>query len=251
MPSYRGRKLLRALDIYEKSGFDGVELDCTGFNFSSNKFYTMCTEYNAYIKSLIAPCLTLKNPLYCALYGDVTLRSLYETLKPNNIIFRVPGSPGLKKIFNYIFKDRIAYFKNKYGNAPILIENMPPSILSYMTPIMGIKTIRDFAYQHDIYINFDISNCAESGKDILLSYDMLAPRVKSVHLGDYGGIKGYSHLIPGSGLLPIGMLLSKMKNNKFNGNISIEISPKVTDKLDEDEMIRLYKELIGFVKSYF
>ncbi|WP_230743359.1 sugar phosphate isomerase/epimerase family protein [Methanooceanicella nereidis] len=157
----------------------------------------------------------------------------------------------MKSICCYLFKDKILYLKEKYSNNIIAIENNAPCNISCLKPIMNIKNIRDFAYEHDVFINFDVSNCAATGKDILLSYDMIAPRVKSVHLSDFGGTKGMSHLIPGKGLLPLGMLLSRMKQFNFNGNISFEIDPKELENYEEGEIITLYKELIGYVKSYF
>ena len=62
---------------------------------------------------------------------------------------------------------------------------------------MNIKQLRDLAYELDVFIKFDVANCAACGNDILQTYDMLAPRVKSVHISDHGGNTGDSHLRPG------------------------------------------------------
>ena len=115
---------------------------------------------------------------------------------------------------------------------------------------MDIKQVRDIAYDMDVFINFDVANCAASGYDILQAYDMLAPRVKGVHISDHKS-PGSSHLVPGDGLLPLGALLSKMRANRYNGAFTIELDRlEVACRYIGDLMV-LYRELIGYVKSYF
>jgi sugar phosphate isomerase/epimerase len=86
--------------------------------------------------------------------------------------------------------------------------------------------------------------------DILLSCDMLIPRIKNVHFSDYGGQTAMGHLPPGRGLLPLGMLLSRLNEYHYNGLITLEVDQE-EPVFDTDDHLLLYSEIVGFIKSYF
>jgi sugar phosphate isomerase/epimerase len=79
---------------------------------------------------------------------------------------------------------------------------------------------------------------------------MLIPRIKNVHFSDYGGQTAMGHLIPGRGLLPLGMLLSRLNEYHYNGLITLEIDQE-EPVFDLDDHLLLYSEIVGFIKSYF
>jgi sugar phosphate isomerase/epimerase len=236
------------LEIAERSGYDGIELDCAS-NVDLEALYVKSVDHNLPIKSILAPTLTFSSPMRYLLEGDAGTREAYKVFKPQHIVFRVPTSPILKDLSCFLFKDRLRYFKGLYGGGSLFIENSAPSGSLGLPPIMDLKQIRDLAYELDVFINFDVANCAASGKDILQSYDMLAPRIRSVHISDHAS--GKSHLVPGNGQLPLGMLLSKMKAFKYNGSFTLELDQKEIAGQDSGDTMVLYKELIGYVKSYF
>ena len=244
------KKADELFDIAERSGYDGLELDCAGFNADVDTIYLRSVDYNMPVKSILAPTLTFRKPVNYLLHGDIETHALYHTFKPQRIVFRVPNSPIFKDVSCYLFKDRLNYFKNLYGCSRISVENSAPSGSLKVSPIMDLKQIRDLAYDLDIFINFDVANCAACGRDILQAYDMLAPRISGVHISDHGG-RGMSHLVPGNGLLPLGMLLSKMKAGKYKGTFTMELDRQELASRDTGDLMVLYKELIGYVKSYF
>jgi sugar phosphate isomerase/epimerase len=86
--------------------------------------------------------------------------------------------------------------------------------------------------------------------DILLSCDMLIPRIKNVHFSDYGGQTVMGHLPPGKGLLPLGMLLSRLNEYRYQGLITLEVEHD-EPYFDADDNLLLYTEIVGFIKSYF
>ncbi len=241
------KKAIEVFDIAERSGYDGIELDCTGMGAGLDDLYLRSVDYNMPIKSILAPVQTFKH----LLSGDIETHSAFHLFKPQRIVFRLPNPPLMRELSCYLFKDRLEYFKSLYGSAAISIENGAPSGSMKVPPIMGVKQLRDLAYELDVFINFDVANCAASGRDILQTYDMLAPRIRSVHISDHGGGTKQSHLVPGSGMLPIGMLFSKMKSYNFNGTLTLELDRQEIAGRDSNDLMILYKELIGYVKSYF
>jgi sugar phosphate isomerase/epimerase len=244
------KKIKDVFDIAERSGYDGIELDCSGLSPCLDDVYLRTVDYNLPVKSILAPVLTFKKPVYYLLHGDIETHSAFHVFKPQRIVFLLPNAPVMRDLSCYLFKDRLQYFKSLYGGNVLSIENGAPSGSLKVPPIMGVKQVRDLAYELDISINFDVANCAASGRDILQTYDMLAHRVKSVHISDHGG-RGTSHLVPGNGLLPLGMLLSKMRANKFNGTFTLELDQQEIAGRDSGDLMVLYKELIGYVKSHF
>jgi len=244
------KKADEIFEIAERSGYDGIELDCTGFNADIDTIYLRSVDYNMPIKSILAPTLTFRKPMNYLLHGDIETHSLFHTFKPRRIVFRVPNSPVLKDVSRYLFRDRLKYFKGLYGGPYISIENSAPSGSLKVPPVMDLKQLRDLAYDLDIFINFDVANCAACGRDILQAYDMLAPRISGVHISDHGG-RGTSHLVPGNGFLPLGMLLSKMKACKYKGSFTMELDQQELAYRDSGDLMVLYKELIGYVKSHF
>lgn len=245
------KKLDEIFEIAERSGYDGIELDCSGLSADLDTLYIRSVDYNLPIKSILAPALTFKKPVHYLLHGDIETHAAFHLFKPQRIVFRVPNTPILRDLSCYLFKDRLQYFKGLYGGNAISIENGAPSGSLKVPPIMDIKQVRDLAYELDVFINFDVANCAASGRDILQTYDMLAPRVKSVHISDHGGNTSESHLVPGNGLLPLGMLLSKMKSYRYIGAFTMELDQTELLGRDSGDLMVLYKELIGYVKSHF
>jgi sugar phosphate isomerase/epimerase len=245
------KNIKEVFDIAERSGYDGIELDCGGLGPCLDDVYLRSVDYNMPIKSILAPVLTFKKPVHYLLHGDIETHSAFHVFKPQRIVFRLPNAPVMRDLSCYLFKDRLQYFKSLYGGSALSIENGCPSGNLRVPPIMSVKQVRDLAYELDISINFDVANCAASGQDILQTYDMLAPRIKSVHISDHGGNTKGSHLVPGNGLLPLGMLFSKMKSYKFNGTFSLELDQQEIASRDSGDLMVLYKELIGYVKSHF
>ena len=245
------KKTDEIFEIAERSGYDGIELDCTGINADIDKIYIRSVDYNVPIKSILAPTLTFRRPMHYLLHGDIETHTAIHVFKPRHIVFRVPNAPILSELSSYLFKDRLNYFKSLYGAETIFIENSAPTGNLKVPPVMNIKQLRDLAYELDVFINFDVANCAACGSDILQTYDMLAPRIRSVHISDHGGSTRDSHLVPGNGMLPLGMLLSKMKADKYNGTFTMELDNHEIVGRDNGDLMVLYKELIGYVKSYF
>jgi sugar phosphate isomerase/epimerase len=244
------KKVDEVFDLAERSGYDGIELDCSALSVDLDTLFIRSVDYNMPVRSIVAPTITFRRPLHFLLHGDIEAHSAIHTFKPRSIIFKVPNSPFLRDVSCFLFRDRLNYFKGLYGGSFICIENGAPSGSLRVPPVMDIKQVRDIAYDMDVFINFDVANCAASGYDILQAYDMLAPRVKGVHISDHKS-PGSSHLVPGDGLLPLGALLSKMRANRYNGSFTIELDGQEVAGKDSGDLMVLYRELIGYVKSYF
>jgi sugar phosphate isomerase/epimerase len=242
-PSGKVKEYARMFDFAERCGFDGVELCQPPFSTDYERLNLLSLEHEMPVRSIIAP-----SPLSTA--GVLMHGKCYamDELDPDIMVIEVPRASVLNWPAQRIFRNNVLLFKEIYGKEKVTIENSRPT--QFQHPVLDIKRLRDFSYAHDVFINFDVSSCAASGMDILLSCDMLIPRVKNVHFSDYGGRTEAGHLIPGMGLLPLGMLLSRLNEYRYNGLITLEVDHVVPLSADDDPVI-LYTEIVGFIKSYF
>jgi sugar phosphate isomerase/epimerase len=244
-PGGRFKEFKKAFDIAERSGFDGVEADARSIGSDYERINLLALEHGLPIKSIIA-----QNPISYYLFDYSTDQEIVEEIKPEVVVFKTPRASLLKWPLKKLFEDQIRRYGEHFDKKLIAVENSERKNSVIREPLFNIKELRDFAYKHDVSINFDISDCAASGMDIILSCDMLIPRIRNVHFSDYGGHVSRGHLLPGFGLLPLGMFLSRLKEYKYNGLITLEVDTRDMF-FNKDDYITLYSEIIGFIKSYF
>ncbi len=241
-PSNKIKEYGMMFDFAERCGFDGVELRAPPFSLDCERLNLLSMEHGLPVKSIIAPSLVSTTGLL--MHGK---NYAMDELNPEVLVIEVPRASLLNWPAYRLFRNNVLLFKDTYGNKRIAIENSRPT--QFQRPVLDIKKLRDFCYENDVFINFDVSSCAAAGMDILLSCDMLIPRMKNVHFSDYGGQTAMGHLAPGRGLLPLGMLLSRLNEYRYNGLITLEIDQE--EPFDMDDHLILYSEIVGFIKSYF
>jgi sugar phosphate isomerase/epimerase len=242
-PSKKLKEYGKMFDFAERCGFDGVELRAPPFSVDCERLNLLSMEHGLPVRSIIAP-----GPISTT--GVLMHGKNYamDELKPDILVIEVPRASVLNWPAYRIFLNNVLMFKETYGKDKVAIENSRPS--QFQRPVLDIKKLRDFCYANDVFINFDVASCAASGMDILLSCDMLIPRIKNVHFSDYGGQTAMGHLSPGKGLLPLGMLLSRLNEYRYNGLITLEVDHD-EPYFDVDDHLLLYSEIVGFIKSYF
>ena len=244
-PGGRFKDYIRAFDIAERSGFDGVEIDSSAIGSDPERIHLLALEHGQPIKSIIA-----QDPLRYYILDDSGDCEAIEEINPEIVVFKTPSASVLGWPLKKLFSEQIRKHVEQLGKDKIAIENAHQKTVGLSKPIFNLKGLRDFVYEHDLSVNFDVSDCAASGMDILLSCDMLIPRIKNVHFSDYGGQASRGHIFPGFGLLPLGMFLSRLREYKYKGLITLEVDPRDLP-YDSEDHITLYSEIIGFIKSYF
>jgi len=241
-PSSNLKGYAKMFDFAGRCGFDGIELCSPPFSMDYERLNLLAIEHDLPVRSIIAP-----NPL--SLTGALMHGKCYamEELESDIMVVEVPSAAVLGWPAYALFRNNVLLFKENYGRERVTVENGNPRPLQH--PVLDIRKLRDFCYEHDVFVNFDVSSCAASGMDILLSLDMLIPRIKNVHFSDYGGQTPADHLVPGAGLLPLGMLLSRLNEHRYDGLITLEVN--ANEPLAGHDPVVLYSEIVGFIKSYF
>ena len=135
-------------------------------------------------------------------------------------------------------------------NMALTIENMPLSGKRLMLAPYVLNNYMDlveFGIKKNLYFTFDTTHCATFGIDVIAAFLTVfkTGRLKNVHISDYGNSR--SHLLLGSGELPVVKLLSTMMRLGYDGMITLEISPGELPRARE-WLVKAMKYQLAFLK---
>jgi sugar phosphate isomerase/epimerase len=91
-------------------------------------------------------------------------------------------------------------------------------------------------------ITLDTTHLADAGGDIIAFYNQNKNSIVNIQLSDYRTKwpKPYLHLQPGKGTLPMEEFLEVLKNNKYDGLITMEIKTDLEGLCESARFIRKY-----------
>lgn len=128
----------------------------------------------------------------------------------------------------------------------VLVENLTP-FENYTTPLLFPEEMLAFVEAGDLHVNLDVTHAAQAGVDILHAADVLASRIKAVHLSDY--LPEKMHLYMGEGNLPLKKFLEKLKSSNLHA-ITVECNIPY-DEGNEAATIEKCKQAKAFVDDVF
>jgi sugar phosphate isomerase/epimerase len=79
-------------------------------------------------------------------------------------------------------------------------------------------------YHHAPFVTLDTSHLAMTRLDIIDALQVLLPKLTHVHLSDNAGDGRDGHLEVEKGILPLDQLLSELRQKKYAGVVSLEVS---------------------------
>ena len=98
-------------------------------------------------------------------------------------------------------------------------------------------------------VSIDTSATAAKKNDLIRFYEHLKKLVVHVHLSNVRHHREYS--LPNEGVLPLESFLKKLKDNGYEGAISMRIRPADLMEGDDDKVVKNLKKAKDFVDSYF
>ena len=133
---------------------------------------------------------------------------------------------------------KVEDYQNLLPNSKVIvtIENMPyvgkrirfnPNILKKSEEMLH------FMEEHNLFMTFDTTHIGSHNPNFLGEFQRLlvSGRVKNIHFSDYG--HGREHLFPGRGILPLTRFLYMLKEQNYEGAITLELSPAELPKKRE------------------
>ncbi len=222
-------KLTEIFEVSVESGFDGVELIInTHFeNRPPHKIIEKLLKINK-IASIHAPFFKLRKWGH----GGVSLQKCVA-LARDFAIPLVNFHPPLWLPPEFIFWNwfrKVKDYQKLIDNSSVIvtIENMPyvgkrlrfnPNLLKKSENMLS------FMLKHNLFMTFDTTHMGSHNPNFLGEFQQLleSGRVKNIHFSDYGHQR--EHLFPGRGILPLTRFLYMLKQENYEGAVTLELSP--------------------------
>lgn len=227
--------------IAKNAGFDGIELLIARNNcdFEADYFQELSNTYELPILSLHSPFMT------CDGWGgfwERIMRSLGIAIELSIplVNFHPPNGYILRHHLSGELSQYIEIYKEMIGKSDIIltIENLP-TIRTFrrllinrllQKTVNNMYQIAEFAKNNRIHVTFDTTHIGTTGVNLLDAYNVFKESIENIHLSDYDG--RWQHLLPGTGYLPLGDFLTKIKEDKYNGIITLETCPAAMEAED-------------------
>jgi len=251
--------LYDVFEIARISGFDGIEflIDKNKYNIPANELKDLCRKYDVPILSIHSPFVE------CDGWGgfwesiDRSIE-LAKELSVNLVNFHPQRGVILYHNLGSKLLDYIGRCRQTVKNSKIIltIENLPNPkhidkipLLRRMLPSFADNTcqIAEFARDNDIHVTFDTTHIGTTGRDILNIYNIFKGTIANIHLSDYDGTT--QHLLPGRGNLPLKEFLGMIKDDKYDGLITLETQPSAIGAKDMQKAISNAKYCISYIRD--
>ncbi len=124
---------------------------------------------------------------------------------------------------------------------------MEKLLSTFTLPTDNTLKIAEFAKENEISVTFDTAHIGKSNLNLLLAYSVFKGTIANIHLSDYDGKN--QHLLPGTGKLPIVEFLYQLKQDKYDGIITLEAQPISMQSFDKIRAIKNAEKCLYFIKK--
>ncbi len=238
--SLEGYGLNRIFEFAKNADYDGIDLVISPKDFD--------TQNPEYIKSLSdkyeLPVVTIQTPPNGS---PKKINMAVDIAKKLNCQIIVIQPPRLLE-FKFIswLKKEIPKIRQK-ENISIALENAPSESFLGILPghaMNNISSLREFKH-----VCIDTSRVAQKKQDSIRIYRALHKFIVHMHLSNVRGSKLYC--LPEKGVLPLESLLSKMKQEDYQGAFSLKVRPTELKVGNDEKVIETLKEAKNFYEKYF
>jgi sugar phosphate isomerase/epimerase len=251
--------LYQIFQIARMAGFDGVELLISGNNCNLGASY-----YERLSDEHSIPILSLHSPfVICDGWGgfwDRISRALDIAMELSIplVNFHPPTGFFPRHRLNNELSEHIQLYKKLLEDSGIAltIENLPTvrafrriSVVNRLFPLIinNMYRIAEFAADNDIHVTFDTTHVGTTGVNLLRAYTVFRDRIANIHLSDHDGRS--QHLLPGRGHLPLKELLSQVKQDGYDGTITLEACPAAMEHADRSKAVENAKRGLRYIRD--
>ncbi|QXJ23517.1 sugar phosphate isomerase/epimerase [Actinomadura graeca] len=220
-------KVPSAFEIAALLGYDGVEVMVSTDASSQdlNVLRRLSDYHQVPIRSIHAPCLLLTQRVWGREPWGKLVRSkeVAEELGADVVVVHPPFR--WQRDYAKEFVEGLARMQDE-TDVLFAVENMFPLKARGAEAGMYLPDWNPVDQDYP-YVTLDLSHTAVSGSDALEMAGGLGDRLRHVHLADGIGITNKDeHLVPGRGNQPCGLLLEKLAETAFRGNIVLEVNTR-------------------------
>lgn len=224
--SLRGYGLNRIFELAKNAEYDGIDLSVNfGIFDSCNAAYIkkLSQEYNMPVHAVSAPDQVAAK----------RIKELVEMTKEIGAKILILQPPKILdfKLASWLKKE-IPILREKEFLS-IALENAPAGTLLGFIPEHAMSNTQDLKnFKH---ISLDTARIGEKKQDLMRAYAAFKKYLVHIHLSNV--FHGKKYCPPQEGIMPLESFLTKLKQDKYPGAISIKILPKFLHAGASDETV--------------
>lgn len=234
--SLRGYGLNRIFELAKKADYEGIDL-----SVDFGEFDTFNTEY---VKKLIdeyqLPVHAISAPKQVAGKRIEELVMMAKTLDAKVVVLQPPKILDFK-LASWL-KREVPKLREKEFLSIALENASAGTFLGFIPEYAMADTEELKKFKH---ISLDVARIGESKKDLIRTYLTLKKYLVHVHIANVYHGKKYAPL--DEGIMPLESFLTKLKQDRYPGAISIKILPKFLHAGEDEKVV----EELGRAKKYY
>ncbi len=236
----RGYGLNRIFKLAKEAGYEGIDLSVDfGLFDTYNKEYIkeLVDEYQLPVHAISAPRQV----------SSKKIKEIVEVAKhigAKVIILQPPKIHEFKTIT--WLKKEIPKLREKEFIS-IALENAPSGTFLGIFPEHALSNTQDLKkFKH---VCLDTARIGENKKDLIRAYGVFRKFLVHIHLSNLHHGKKYAPL--NNGILPLESFLTKLKQDKYPGAISVKILPKHLHAGDDEEVVDNLQKAKKYYDKYY
>lgn len=232
--------LNRIFEFAKKAGYDGIEIDVDKNNYD--------TQNAEYIKNLSKehglPVIALHVPTNGTEKSVEHVINMAVYLKCKIVVITPPKITDFK--FTRWLKKEVPALRKKKSIQIALNNTSGKTFLGFL-PERALNNITDL--KKFGMVALDCSALVSKKQDLIRFYEHMKKIIIHVHLSNVHRRKEYS--LPNEGILPLESFLKKLKNDKFDGAISVRVRPTELNAGDDEKVVKTLKKVKEFIEDFF
>lgn len=238
--SLRGYGLNRIFEITKEAGYDGIDLSA-----DFGQFDTVNAEYiKRLIKETGVPVHAVSAPKELSPKHIQEIVHLAKEISAKVVVLQPPKILDFK-LASWLKKEIPRLREKEFMS--IALENAPAGTFLGFIPEHAMSNAQDLKeFKH---VSLDTSRIAEQRKDLMRAYSALKKYLVHVHLSNF--LRGKKYAPPQEGLMPLESFLTKLKQDRYPGAISIKVMPKFLNAGDDEALIESLKKAKKYYDKYY
>ncbi len=231
--------LNRIFELAKAAGYDGIEVEVDKSNYDTqNAEYIkkLSTKFKLPIVALHAPANGTEKSVEHVIEMAVYLKCPVVVITP-------PKLTDFK--FTRWLKKEVPLIRKKKGIDIALTNTGGKTFLGFL-PERALNDMSDLKKFGMVVL--DCSMTASKKQDLIRFYEHMKKLIVHVHLSNVRRRKEYS--LPNEGILPLESFLKKLKDNEFDGSISVRVKPTELSAGDDDKVVKKLKKVKNFIEDY-
>ena len=238
--SLTGYGLNRIFEFAKKAGYDGIDLSVNFRKFdtfNSNYIKKLSEEYELPVHAISAPKTISQKKIK-------ELVKMAKKLETKVLVLQPP------KIFNFKLaswlKKEIPKLREKEALS-ISLENAPAGTYLGIIPEHAMSNSNELKkFKH---VSLDTARIGEKKQDLMRAYAALKKFLVHVHFSNFN--KGKKYAAPQDGIMPLESFMTKLKQDKYPGAISIKMLPKFLFAGEDDKVLEELERVKKYYEKYY